>query len=155
MGEHGFGPAPPLDTVAAPILKPSAFGRGGDLGDSVHGGAEGRDGDAPSLPKWLITIGLHQKNGFNEGKECGCEPASNHTCPDLGFQLPIRIAVAGPVTATQGQKRSEGPEEACFGTLAAQSITLDCCRAESQRHWEADGACLSDSREHSMESNDL
>ena len=41
----------------------------------------------------------------------------------------------------KGQKRSEGPEEACFGTLAAHSITLDCCRAESQWHWEA-GWCL-------------
>ena len=58
----------------------------------------------------------------------------------------------GPWQPGKGQKRSEGPEEACFGTLAAQSITLDCCRAESQQHWEADGACLSDSRKHSMES---
>ena len=24
------------------------------------------------------------------------------TCPDLGFQLPIRIAVAGPMAATKG-----------------------------------------------------
>ena len=86
MGEHGFGPAPPLDTVDAPILKPSAFGRGWDLGVSVHGGAEGRAGDAPLLPKWLITMGLRQKNRFNECKEWGCEPANNHTCPDLGFQ---------------------------------------------------------------------
>ena len=70
----------------------------------------------------------------------------------FGFQLPIRIAVAGPVAATKGPEAPEGLEEACFGTLAAQSITLDCCRAESQRHWEADGTCLSDSREHSMES---
>ncbi len=153
MGEHGFGPAPPLDTVNAPILKPSAFGRGWDLGASVHGGAEGRAGDAPLLPKWLITMGLRQKNRFNECKECGCEPANNHTCPRFGLQLPIRMAVAGPVAATKGPEAlTEGPEEACLGTLAAQSITLDCCRAESQRHWEADGPCLSDSREHSMES---
>ena len=102
VGEHGFGPAPPLDTVDAPILKPSAFGRGWDLGASVHGGAEGRAGDASLLPKRLITMGLRQKNRFNECKECGCAPANNHTCPDLGFQLPIRIAVAGPVAATKG-----------------------------------------------------
>ena len=85
VGEHGFGPAPPLDTVDAPILKPSAFGRGWDLGTSVHGGAKGRAGDAPLLPKWLITMGLRQKNRFNECKECGCEPANNRTCPDLVF----------------------------------------------------------------------
>ena len=30
VGEHGFGPALPLDTVDAPILKHSAFGRGWD-----------------------------------------------------------------------------------------------------------------------------
>ena len=43
----------------------------------------------------------------------------------FGFQLPIRIAAPGPWQPRKGQKRSEGPEEACFGTLAAQSITLD------------------------------
>ena len=102
VGEHGFGPAPPLDTVDAPILKPSAFRRGWDLGASVHGGAEGRAGDAPLLPKWWITMGLRQNNRFNECKECGCEPANNHAYPDLGFQLPIRIAVAGPAAATKG-----------------------------------------------------
>ena len=78
VGEHGFGPAPPLDTVDAPILKPSVLGRGWDLGTCVHGGAEGRAGDGPLLPKWLIKMGLRQKNRFNECKECGCEPASNH-----------------------------------------------------------------------------
>jgi len=101
VGELAFGPAPPLDTVDAPILKVSAFWRGWDLGASVQGGAEGRAGDARSLPKWLITMGLCQKNR-NKCKECGCEAASNHTCPDLGFQPPIRIAVAGPVAATKG-----------------------------------------------------
>ena len=98
------GPAPPLDTLDTLILKPSAFGRGGDPGDSVHGGAEGRDGDAPLLPKWLITTGRRQKNRFNEFKEWGCASANNHTCPDLGFQLPILIAVAGLVAATKGPK---------------------------------------------------
>ena len=101
MGERGFGPATALDTVDAPILKPSAFGRGWDLGACVNGGVEGRAGDAPLPPKWLITMGLRQKNRFNECKACGCEPAAT-TCPDLGFQLPIRIAVAGPMAATKG-----------------------------------------------------
>ncbi len=78
VGEHGFGPAPPLDTVDAPILKPSVLGRGWDLGTCVHAGAEGRAADGPLLPKWLIKMGLRQKNRFNECKECGCEPASNH-----------------------------------------------------------------------------
>ena len=78
VGERGFGPATALDTVDAPILKPSAFGRGWDLGACVNGGAEGRAGDAPLPPKWLITMGLRQKNRFNECKACGCEPASNH-----------------------------------------------------------------------------
>ena len=70
----------------------------------------------------------------------------------FGFSVADSDSGAGPVAATKGPEAPEGLEEACFGTLAAQSITLDCCRAESQRHWEADGACLSDSREHSMES---
>ena len=78
VGERGFGPATALDTVDAPILKPSAFGRGWDLGACVNGGVEGRAGDAPLPPKWLITMGLRQKNRFNECKACGCEPASNH-----------------------------------------------------------------------------
>ena len=78
MGERGFGPATALDTVDAPILKPSAFGRGWDRGACVNGGVEGRAGDAPLPPKWLITMGLRQKNRFNECKACGCEPASNH-----------------------------------------------------------------------------
>ena len=55
-------------------------------------------------------------------------------------------------THERAEALTEGPEEACFGTLAAQSITLDGCRAVSQRHWEAHRASLSDSREHSMES---
>ena len=91
MGERGFGPATALDTVDAPILKPSAFGRGWDLGACVNGGVEGRAGDAPLPPKWLITMGLRQKNRFNEWIR-----------RDLGFQLPIRIAVAGPMAATKG-----------------------------------------------------
>ena len=78
VGERGFGPATALDTVDAPILKPSAFGRGWDLGACVNGGVEGRAGDAPLPLKWLITMGLRQKNRFNECKACGCEPASNH-----------------------------------------------------------------------------
>ena len=78
VGERGFGPATALDTVDAPILKPSAFGRGWDLGACVNGGVEGRAGDAPLPPKWLITMGLRQKYRFNECKACGCEPASNH-----------------------------------------------------------------------------
>ena len=78
VGERGFGPATALDTVDAPILKPSAFGRGWDLGACVNGGVEGRAGDAPLPPKWLLTMGLRQKNRFNECKACGCESASNH-----------------------------------------------------------------------------
>ena len=65
---------PPLDTVDAPILKLSVFGRGWDLVASVHGGAEGRAGDAPLLPKWLITMGLRQKNRFNECKNAAVNP---------------------------------------------------------------------------------
>ena len=102
VGEHGFGPAQSFDTVDAPILKPSAFGRGWDLGSSVHGGAEGRAEDAPLLSKCLITMDIRQKSRFSVCKEYGCAPANNHTCPDLSFQLPIRIAVAGPVAATKG-----------------------------------------------------
>ena len=49
------------------ILKPSAFGRGWDLGACVNGGVEGRAGDAPLPPKWLITMGLRQKNRFKNG----------------------------------------------------------------------------------------
>ena len=88
---------------------------------------------------------------MNEGM-FAVKPREHHTCRAWSFQPPIRVAVAGPMAGTIGRKRLEGPCEACFGTLAAQSITLDCCRAESQRHCEADGACLSDSCEHSMES---
>ena len=66
MGDHGLGPAPSLDTVDDPILKPGAFGQGWDLGASVHGGAEGKAGDAPLPPKRLITMGLRQKNRFSE-----------------------------------------------------------------------------------------
>ena len=84
--EHGFGPAPLLDSVDAAIPEAQRFrARMGPRCASVHGGAEGRAGDAPLLPKWLITMDLRQKNRFNECKECGCESASNHTGTDLVF----------------------------------------------------------------------
>ena len=110
MGEHGFGPAPLLDSVDAAIPEAQRFrARMGSRRASVHGGAEGRAGDAPLLPKWLITMDLRQKNRFNECKECGCESASNHTGYRFGFQLPIRIAVAGPHerarSARKGRKK--------------------------------------------------
>ena len=86
VGEHGFGPAPLLDSVDAAIPEAQRFrARMGPRRASVHGGAEGRAGDAPLLPKWLITMDLRQKNRFNECKECGCESASNHTGTDLVF----------------------------------------------------------------------
>ena len=86
VGEHGFGPAPLLDSVDAGIPEAQRFrARMGPRRASVHGGAEGRAGDAPLLPKWLITMDLRQKNRFNECKECGCESASNHTGTDLVF----------------------------------------------------------------------
>ena len=50
VGEHGFGPAPLLDSVDAAIPEAQRFrARMGPRRASVHGGAEGRAGDAPLL----------------------------------------------------------------------------------------------------------
>ena len=68
------------------------------------------------------------------------------------FRLPIRIPVAGPVAATKGPEALGRAGRSMFRHSRGPIDHLGLLSSRITTAWEADGACLSDSREHSMES---
>ena len=116
-----------------------------DKPGSAAGGRGGKPrwGPGGRTPSWRTTA----------TRARGCVVAPAPTVPP-GQRRGLRTRRCPGVCsdAESGVDEVVEPRSGGAEALAAQSISLDCCRAESQRHWETDGGCLSDSREHSMES---